>query len=246
MNDVRQVSFQLFKAKFRELITSPRFGDLRRSDPNSESAARKELRRRTELLDMLESGEFCHRVYRLSEECQRLESERVKVPQVARRMRPAIHRYRDATRRLESCARRLAEFDEKYRGLVDPRVWQKIGSAVALIEGVADELGRRRKVLVSNVHPKHRTGKDDECEWELLFKEYNYDLEKLGVKATDQWFWSNVNDALIESVKQHKAGRLSAMTRVKVIAAISEAAGRGRVQPAAIKQFFFEHASPKT
>lgn len=74
----------------------------------------------------------------------------------------------------------------------------------------------------------------------------NYDPDKLGVKATDQWFWSEVNRALLKYVKQHNAVSLSGMTRFKVIAAVSEAAGRGRVEPAAIKQFFFEEFPPKT
>jgi hypothetical protein len=62
-------------------------------------------------------------------------------------------------------------------------------------------------------------------------------LEKLGLKAADQWFWTSLNDDILEFIKEHKPARLSAMTRFKLIAAVSEAGGHGTVLPATIKQF---------
>jgi hypothetical protein len=233
-------TFQEFRTRFLELITSPALGEPPRFDPAKRSAASKELSR-TKLLDQLRSTDFCEKMYALSQTCWGLEAERKKALQVSRRMRPAIHRYRSGTRRLESCARKLAEFDEMYRGFIDQTLSQKIRSAVALIEIVAGELDRRRGVLVSNLHPKHRRDKDESSEWELLFKLYDYDLEKVGVKATDLWFWKSVNDAILEFIKGHKAANLSAMTRFKLIAAISEAADHGRVPPTTIKQFLVTH-----
>jgi hypothetical protein len=237
MDDAKKISFQSFKAKFRKSVTSRTFGEPPRSHLNKESAASKELRR-IELLDVLKGDEFCKKMYDLSQECWRLETERKKVLEVARRMRPAIHRYRSATRRLESCARKLAEFGEMYRGFIDQTTSQKIRSAVALIDIVAGELDRRRGVLVSNLHSKHRRDKNEPSKWELLFKFYNYNLKKVGVKATDLWFWTSMNGALLEFSEDYKSGSLSAMTRFKLIAAISEAAGHSQGEPSAIKQFF--------
>jgi len=240
MDGAKEISFKVFQTQFREAITSLTFGEPLGSNGRRESAASKELRR-TKLLDVLKGNEFCKTIYGLSQECRRFEAERKKVPQVARRMRPVIHQYLSATRRLENCARKLSEFDEKYLNLIDHQMGEKISSAIALIKAVSDELDRRRKILVSNVHPKHRRSKDEQSEWELLFKEYNYDLETLGVKATDQWLWQNVNDALLGWVQRHEVQSISAMTRFKLIAAISEAAGHGTVPATTIKQYFLEH-----
>jgi hypothetical protein len=239
MGSVKKVSFRSFQVAFFGIIESRTFGEPLGSDTKKESPACKELRR-SGLLVALTSDEFCVLVYRLSRECRRLEAERIKLHQVTGRMRPAIHRYQSAIGRLENCVQQLSEFEEKYGALVEHQVIQKISSAVSLIHAVASELDRRTKTLISNVHAEHRKDKDEPSRWELLFKFYEYNLKQLGVKATDQWFWCSVNNALLELAKDHKGGSMSAMTRFKLIAAISDAAGLGKVPPTTIKQFFMD------
>ena len=234
-------TFPNFCTRFRRVITSAVFGEPPNSVPNKRSAASTELSR-TKLLDQFRSTDFCKQMYDLSQECWRLEAERQKILEDDRRVRPAIHRYRSATRRLESCARRLAECDEMYRDFIDQTKSEKIRSAVALIETVAGELDRSRGILVSTLHPKHRRDGDEPSEFPLLFKLSSYDLEKLGGRATDPWFWKKVNDATLEFIKRHNAASLSAMTRFKLIAAISEASDHGSAPPTTIKQFLLTHA----
>jgi hypothetical protein len=231
-------TFQAFRTRLQELITSLALGEPPNSGPNKPGAASKELSR-TKLLGQLTSVDFCKTMYTLSEEYCRLQTERPKVAAVGRRMRPMIPRYVNGMKRLKACVQQLADFNERYpdlSGLSGPGIRQTIRSAVDLIETAVKQLERQRGILAARVHPKLR-GKAEQTEWNLLFKEYDYDLEKLGVKAADQWFWTNVNDAILEFIGENKLANISAMTRFKLIAAISEAAGHGTVPPTTIKQF---------
>jgi hypothetical protein len=51
-----------------------------------------------------------------------------------------------------------------------------------------------------------------------------------------------VNDALLTLVESEEK-KLTALTRFKLVAAVSKAAGIVNVQPSTIKQFFFERSS---
>ena len=75
---------------------------------------------------------------------------------------------------------------------------------------------------------------------QLLLEAYDDDMKKFGVKATDQWFWNTVILTFSNSLKE-RFGRISAMTRFKLIAAVNEAADHGFVLHTTIKQFFVEH-----
>jgi hypothetical protein len=155
-------------------------------------------------------------------------------------MRPAILRYYRATKRLEKCAQELSELRKKEQNLLNYTIDYKITSAIALISEVESELRQRTGVLVSNVHPKLRRHYDVASDWQLLVKDCDYDLEKYGIKAADQWFLLEVNRTLLEFTKNNKIASISDMTRFKLIAAVSEAGGPGKVEPTAIKQFFVE------
>ena len=237
-----ELSLQSFRAKFRRLIATPAFGEpphyRQRSVRRGESPASKELRK-TGFLRVLNSDAFCRVIRELMEEYQRLEAQRVRTLQIAHNFRPTVRDYRSVQRRLENCRQALEQFSKRHGNLVDPELSGNIGSAITLIEQFSFEFGRQ--LLVSNVHPKFRRKNDKESEWELLLKAYDDDMKKFGVKATDQWFWNTVNSTLLEFIKKEKVGRISAMTRFKLIAAVNEAADHGFVLHTTIKQFFVEH-----
>lgn len=235
---------QSFQAKFQRLIATPAFGEpphyRQRSVRRGESPASKELRK-TGFLRVLNSDEFCEVIRQHMEEYHRLEAQRERTMQVAHNFRPVVRDYRRVTKRLETCRRALEQFDKKHRDLVEPELSGNIGTAITLIDRLSFEFGRRAKLLVSNVHPKFRRNNDKESEWELLLKEYDDDMQKFGVKATDQWFWNTVNSTLLEFIEKKKVGGVSAITRFKLIAAINEAANDWAVPHTTIKQFFVEH-----
>src|ERR1019366_9467720 len=95
-------TFQAFRTRLQELITYPALGEPPNSGPNKPGAASKELSR-TKLLGQLTSVDFCKRMYTLSEEYCRLQTERPNVAAVGRRMRPMIRRYVNGMKRLKAC-----------------------------------------------------------------------------------------------------------------------------------------------
>lgn len=236
MQNASTTPFKAFRAKFARLISDPTFGEPRHAPKDKVSAAGRELHR-TGLVHKLASTEFCKSLYALYQESLRLEREREKVFLARRRLRPLIRRYVNLKRRLENCASKLSDvLDAKNSAIIDGRISQKVSAAISLVREVAGEIDQRTRILVSNLHPRHRKEKDEPSNWVLLFREYRYDLEKLGVKAEDRWFLVAVNRALLEFLERQNLS-ISAMTRFKVIAAISTAAGN-EVEPSAVKQFF--------
>jgi hypothetical protein len=239
-----ELSLQSFQAKFQRLISTPTFGEpphyRQRSVRCSESPASRELRQ-TGFLRVLLSDKFCSAIGELMEGYQELEAKRASTLRMAHDFPPAVRHYRSLKKRLENCGQALEEFNKQYHGFVGPELSENIGSTIALMDTVSFELGRRAKLLVSNIHPRFRGINDEESEWELLFKFYDDDMNKFGVKATDQWFWNTVNCALLEFIENEKISGISSLTRFKLIAAINEAAGHGLVPHTTVKQFFFEH-----
>jgi hypothetical protein len=240
-----QKSFKRFRTKFTDAISSPALGEppryKQRADENGQSPASKELRE-TKLLGGLLSENFCRTIYRLSQRYQQLEAARQEVPQISRRMRPAIEQYRLAVNHLRRCAQDLEKFEKKYGSLIENQAMHKIASVRVLMEDVTYELESRSKILVSNVHQKHRKKHYEPSEWDLLFTLHNYPLEKITSKAPDQWFLTNANVALAELVKRKRL-RVSDMTRFKVLSAICGSAISCATEATAIKQFFLDHPS---
>ena len=238
------MSLQQFKAKFSELIATPTLGEpqgyQQRSDKKRQSPASKELSK-TKLLEVLKGNEFCGMVYRLSQAYRRLERERVRVPQVSTRLRPAIQRYRTSARYLKHCAQMLAGCDKKCYDLIDFKSMQELNSAQDLLQVLANKFEQRSTVLVSNIHPKNRRKHHSPSDWDLLFNLYDYPLKTLCRKAPDQWFVIKVSFVLHEFIKRKNLPKISDLTKFKVISVICSAAINLNVGHSAIKQFFFEH-----
>jgi hypothetical protein len=173
-----------------------------------------------------------------------LEAEKPKVFEVEREVRPQIHRYRSAVRRLESCAECLSGFQSKYRDLASADMLQNISSAIALIEEVAFQLKWSRSLLVSEIHPNLRRSHDETSGLRSLFKPYHYELATTSSRAVEQYFWRAAHDAILALIEERKAAHITAMTRYKLVTAAFEAAGLGPVLFTTIKQFFIEHPRP--
>jgi hypothetical protein len=235
--------YRQFRTHLRRLITSPILGEdpgYQRPDGDEQGPANRELRK-SKAFDTFVSDEFCMAMYTLSQEHRQLEIERHKVLQIARRMRPAIQRYRSATQYLKSCAQKVGDCDRKYCDLIDSKSARELNSVRCLLENLADAVEQRGRLLVSNIHPAKRKYHDTPSDWILLFNLHNYPLERLNEKAVDQWFYVCANRVIQEFIKRKSLPKISDMTRFKIIAAVCSVAINVNVGPGAIKEYFDEH-----
>jgi hypothetical protein len=200
------------------------------------SPASRELQRMG-VSDVLHKKSFLRKIYRLVIERERLESERHRVPVFEKEIRPNILEGRRAQRRLATTAKILREdILLRYKSLLGMELRGRIGLIIEQIEDIGFVLQRREKLQVSRIHPVTRR-KGDEPNWKLLLKDVDYDLDKISVKAVEQWFYTKVDQELTSFVPPKRGCKLTQMTRLKLISAICEASGIGRVEPTTIKEF---------
>jgi hypothetical protein len=234
-------SFQGFCKRFVELIDSPTFGESRESEPlnsnHRKSPASRELQR-THVFEVLHKKSFLEKIYRIAIERERLESERQRVPVFEKEIRPNILDARRAHGRLATAAKRLRDdFLPRYQTLLGDELKRRVGLIIEQIEDIGFVLQQREKLQVSRIHPVTRRKGDKPSNWELLLKDVDYDLEKISVKAPEQWFYEQVYRGLTSLVPPTSECKLTQMTRLKLISAICDASGIGRVEPTTVKQF---------
>jgi len=230
--------FETFRNTFLRLISSPHFGEPREYQPrdaNSTSPAYRELQK-TGLLSSLRSVDFLLGLHQAVGDHARLEAEKPKVRQVARTARPIVGDYRYAQQRLERIKRELEEFNSKYGKLFEHQVNEHIHSALEHVDVFKCLIADREKRWISRVHTKLRKPKDVPSKWDPLLKDYEYELDSLHVRAADHWLWRVLYHRLGQ-FNGSTSKQLSDMTRFKLISAVCEAAGIGRVEPTAIKEY---------
>jgi hypothetical protein len=172
----------------------------------------------------------------------RLEAENLKVRAVARTARPIVVDYRYARQRLERIKRELEEFNSMYGKLFEPSLNEHIHSALEHLDAFRCLIANRERLWISKIHIELRKPKDEASKCEPLLKGYDYELDSLYVRATDQWLWR----ALYDYIGQFKGSRgkgLSDMTRFKLISAVCNAAAIGTFEPTAIKQYLLTNPS---
>jgi hypothetical protein len=166
----------------------------------------------------------------------RLEAEKPKVHHVARTARPIVRDYRYAQKRLERIKRELEEFNSRYDKLFEPQLKEHIHSAIEHVDVFKCLIADREKLWISRVHTKLRKPRDIPSKWDPLLKGYEYELDSLHARAADQWLW-RVLYYYLGQLDGSTGKQLSDMTRFKLISAVCNAAGIGRVEPTAIKEY---------
>jgi hypothetical protein len=170
-------------------------------------------------------------------ERERLESERQRVPAFEKEIRPNILDGRRAQGRLATAAKRLRDdFPPRYQSLLGDELKRRLGLIIEQLEDIGAVLHQREKLQVSRIHPAARRKGDKPSNWDLLLKDVDYDLEKISLKASEQWFYEQVDRQLTGIVPPKRECKLTQMTRVKLISAMCDASGIGRVEPTTIKE----------
>jgi hypothetical protein len=192
---------------------------------------------RKAVFEDLTTDSFLHAIYDLLLEHKRLGDARQDIPRFARTLFPHIQKLNHAAKRLARIETEIVEgFLPAYKSILGWELEKALETILERIAFIQRTLDRRKKITGTRIPAAGRKGREATAH-ELLLKDVDYDLPKGGEKAGDQWLWERLNH-FIEQFLESKKVRLSRSTRLKLIAAIVDAANITRVTPGALKEFF--------
>lgn len=234
------VGFNKFAKSFLTELSSPWFGDSsyerKERGHNQRSAAFKKLTA-SGAVELLRQRTLLKSAYALLEEGDRLAKEQWEVRKVSKKMRAIITQTRNAQKTLQSLTKSIQELEQRLTSTLSWQSLECLRDACRSLEDCHMRLQQTEEDAGSSLHPSENQ-KYRQSQWELLTKDFDYELATLRQKAPDQWLITQLNDLLRETFSRTRK-RVPDVTRYRVIAALCRAADLGMtIEPSAIKQFF--------
>jgi chromosome segregation ATPase len=246
------VGFRAYADAFLLELADPRFGaslsEKRGRQPESagtttkvrESVATRKLRT-SGLYDVLKQKPFLRSVYALVKERYRLDSEQDQVRRVGKEMRAVIRQVKNGQKTIQSLRKAIKELEARLTPILGSDSLRSLQRARSNLMKCQRHLLEVEEDSGSEIHSAESEGYK-KSQWEVLIREFNYDLDTLKQKAPDQWLVRKLDVALEELFSQAET-HVPEMTRYRVIAALCRAGGNKMIEPSAIKQFFLQMAA---
>jgi hypothetical protein len=246
------VGFNAFADAFLLELADPRFGaspsEKRGRQPEPvgtttkvrESVATRKLKT-SGLYDLLKQKSFLRSMYALVKERYRLDREQDKVRRVGREMRAVIRQVKHGQKTIRSLRKAIKGLEARLTPILGPDSLRSLQRARSNLMKCQRHLLEVEEDSGSELHPAESEGYK-KSQWELLIRDFNYDLKTLKQKAPDQWLLQELDTALEELFSRAET-RVPEMTRYRVIAALCRAGGIEGIEPSAIKQFFLQTAA---
>jgi hypothetical protein len=146
-------------------------------------------------------------------------SEQQRIRNLRREIVPKVLKLRNARRTVVSVRNTLGTVENNTRGLVDPELW---GRAKSVLSELESELGNNLEFHSSRLHPVLRKLPAGKVRWELVLKDYMYELPSMKKKAVDQWLYKALNDTVEKKLAKV---RISKMTRYRIMSALLKPLG---------------------
>jgi hypothetical protein len=228
-------AFGQFRKRFKSALDSETLGASRPNVQDFFRPAKKYIDRH-ELKAKLGGYRFLRRVYELKNEYFRLDVEREKAHQVARKYRPRIQRHVRYAKTLRRIERELNSLIQRMHAKGDLRT-DDVTAAMEAVREASESVEREQRELTSwGLHPSSRKRHDKSARFEPLFREFQYDLPTLRDKAPEQWLWEQLYSEVYKTISA-KVRNPSKQSCFTIVSVLLQQLGLGWVQPATIKEF---------
>ncbi len=148
-----------------------------------------------------------------------------------KKYRPILTKLRNSRKSLDSATEAVRDSVARIWDLLGPDEKQLLHDSRRLLEELAARLQDKDRTLVSSFHPDTRLKSDKPGKWEILIKDYAYELDSLNVAAPAHAVWEELESLLLTEFPD-----LAGKARYAIIAHLVAAGGLGWAEPTTIKK----------